>query len=297
MLRNLVLFTFFSCLQLSGLSVGGFCNERTGLSLNEQIMVNSSYPFLKNFSMTLLDRFPPDKWVYVGIGGSPAGVVAFLEEFGRIRDSSIVAFNLPISGLSWKSPSKAIEMFSGVALDRHFDTFIPREDKLGNRGIVVLDYPDGGASIVNGSALISDYFERHAKTRLIHLFPITYPDYLSNLDELPLDIFDVPGAHMLFFRNTEFKEAFREYGRVDLSQSDISVNGPFLKYQKLRQMLAAMIEQDKYIGPEFSKEWYESALNQVERLSSVGVVAQFPVTHTSNSMNTCRYLLVAKGRK
>jgi hypothetical protein len=110
------------------------------------------YVEVRTATKMLLDQYPPDRHVYVGIGRALSPVIAMLQNL----DPNL-AFNFPASGLSATSgydpaPHKA-EFF------RHFAQLLPASVLNGNKDIVLIDRSvrTSGTTIARVRSLLQEY--------------------------------------------------------------------------------------------------------------------------------------------
>jgi hypothetical protein len=109
----------------------------------------AGYKDLRNAAMTLLQKYPPDKHAYVGLGRDGSPFTAFLQEIGTD------AFNFPASNVG----------HTGTALlDKHFEKLIPAHIRNGNKTIVIFDQTSSGKTPINILPLLQSYLQRTGST-------------------------------------------------------------------------------------------------------------------------------------
>jgi hypothetical protein len=108
-------------------------------------MSKAAYTDLRNASMTMMQKYPPDQHVYIGLGRDPAPFIAFLQEIGAD------AMSFPASGGSFaQSPE----------LDRHFEKLIPASVRNGQKTIVLIDQTRSGKTHAQIMPLLKSYLAR-----------------------------------------------------------------------------------------------------------------------------------------
>jgi hypothetical protein len=143
-----------------------------GQPLAHQLFTAQDYAQARELTKIILERYPPDEYVYVGMGRSPTPITAMLKTlFG-----DDAAINVPLSNMATFSPNpKQKGVFMGddgelhsvgpptrtqervYNLRHHLDQFIPPDEKLGGRKILLIDYANSGDSLVNGDREIREY--------------------------------------------------------------------------------------------------------------------------------------------
>ncbi len=118
-----------------------------GGNLNTAIQYN--YAQLRTATTELLRRYPADRSFFVGVGRSPAPLVAILQNL-----HPDLAINFPASGLSGRS---GIDRRYLGEYHRHFAAFFPPEVIWGHRDIVLIDRSVGGHSIATLKWLLQEW--------------------------------------------------------------------------------------------------------------------------------------------
>jgi hypothetical protein len=103
------------------------------------------YKDLRNASIALMKKYPPDQHVYVGLGRDPAPFIAFLQEIGA------EAHNFPASGQGHAA---------SALLDRHFQQLIPAHVRNGTKKIVLIDQTRSGKTHQSMMPLLKDWLKR-----------------------------------------------------------------------------------------------------------------------------------------
>jgi hypothetical protein len=114
----------------------------------------------------ILASYPPDRYVYVGLGRSPAAIIAVMPTL----DGRVSALNMPLSSYRpgpVEPTSILTDLLDGPALTdeqehmlrEHFAEFLG--DALGtDRDILLVDYVDGGQSLIS----LQHYLQRYTQS-------------------------------------------------------------------------------------------------------------------------------------
>ena len=150
----------------------------------------------------ILDRYPADQYFVVGIGRSP---FALIELMNLINPGSATTVPISYNEYTGRKPwfsiytpwKRDLEPFSrGGAAARQklfdlMDQFLPTEEQLGGRQIVILDFADYGSSLAKFSTDLKAYLEsrqRPSTHQLVFLSVKHHSDdwYLNQLAEKTL---------------------------------------------------------------------------------------------------------------
>ena len=108
-------------------------------------VTKQQYIELRDASIALMKKYPPDKHVYIGLGRDPAPFIAFLQEIGA------EAHNFPASGQGHTASAR---------LDRHFEKLIPASVRRGSKTILLIDQTRSGKTHQSMMPLLKDYLKR-----------------------------------------------------------------------------------------------------------------------------------------
>jgi hypothetical protein len=111
----------------------------------------NQYQQIRDASIALMTKFPPKEYFYVGVGRSPAPIIAFLENLAVRGDD--VAINFPASGVRSHDPMQHKDAYYA-----YFDALLPRSVIKGQRKILLIDragvYSQGPNGRAGGSSLV-----------------------------------------------------------------------------------------------------------------------------------------------
>ena len=117
-------------------------------------LLRKDYPAIRDISFEILERFPPQDYVYVPVGGSPAPIARFIEnlEVARVE-------NLPISDMRrWKGFTKAkITPRFKRKFFNHIGRYLPDAQEMGGKKILLIDFAATGDTLRNTAALVAEY--------------------------------------------------------------------------------------------------------------------------------------------
>jgi hypothetical protein len=124
----------------------------------------------------IMERFPPEKYHYLGLGKSPTPVIAFLQAYGERIDplDPIEASNMPLSKFSPVTSGMSSDQrkyVGGGELDAeqrgrlwdHFDAFVPHGPDSSGKAILLIDHVQTGKSLFATQKHLQDYlYARYA---------------------------------------------------------------------------------------------------------------------------------------
>jgi hypothetical protein len=121
-------------------------------------LVSQNYSEIRDLSLSILQRYPPSEYWYVGIGRSPTPIMRFFEEMGVQTVSQ-----MPLSGMSdFPKKGPMSEADQRARLWSHFERWLPSKAKK----ILVIDYTAGGGGLTHTKNELEGYFENRRKRGL-----------------------------------------------------------------------------------------------------------------------------------
>ncbi|MFG1873187.1 toxin glutamine deamidase domain-containing protein [Micromonospora arborensis] len=127
----------------------------------------------------ILRQFPPDQFVYVGLGRSPAAIIAALPRL----DPRVRSANLPLSAFR-PGPAEPDSILA-TTLDQppadpdqlammrqHFDEFLG--DLPGDRPLVVIDIADTGRSLISVQHHLQRHFDATGRRQVVYALGVDY---------------------------------------------------------------------------------------------------------------------------
>lgn len=116
----------------------------------DEDVLEKNYKDIFELAESLLKKFPPDKYYFVGLGRTPSPINAYFQaKYGPI------AQNIPLSLLRHFGMNKS----TLKKLNNHFDNFLNVKE-IGNKQIILFDYIDSGESLQIASQYFSQYLEK-----------------------------------------------------------------------------------------------------------------------------------------
>src|SRR5687767_9712594 len=137
-------------------------------------MGKAAYNDLRNASITMMKKYPPDKHVYIGLGRDPAPFIAFLQEIGAD------AVSFPASGSTF-APS--------AVMDRHVATLIPHEFLNGGKALVLVDQTRSGKTHKGYYPVLKAWLQKNGP--MVSVVGVVYSDQSTvtqNHRQLNLDV-------------------------------------------------------------------------------------------------------------
>jgi hypothetical protein len=170
---------------------------------------------LQKLCTEILRRYPPSRFFYLGLGRSPAPLIAYFQEQSRIApDLGIKTANLPIGGIKGVgSDHVQLRPFSSAEKRNLFAFF---EDYLdtgiyGAKTVLLIDFVESGSGLKVAERLLKKFAgnpttfsfitgNMDIKVQTLALYPVTkYTDAgqlrrtVSNYRTLGFDTIDIPG--------------------------------------------------------------------------------------------------------
>jgi len=122
------------------------------------ISEESDYREIRNLSLRLVEKFPPAEYHYVGVGRSPAPVMAFLREAGMATTT------IPLSGLRKAGQVEKIRADLPGFLAEHFEQYLPSEKKIRGKKILLIDYASEGNTILETKKYLAEYLAKAGRS-------------------------------------------------------------------------------------------------------------------------------------
>ena len=108
---------------------------------------------IQSTAQEIFHRFPPERFIVIGIGGSPGALIANLQ-----NQTENYAFNLPLSLPVFQGgPQRYIPKEYEAALFIHFKRFLPSEKLSAGKAFVLIDYAVTGETLRNSAAAIISF--------------------------------------------------------------------------------------------------------------------------------------------
>jgi hypothetical protein len=206
------------------------------------------YHEFRNATVELMRRYPPNEHFFIGLGRSPAPMVAFLQNLERKGQRAAV--NFPASGLrSGRVAGKE------AAYEEHFAHFIPPEVLKGKRTIVIFDrsVSGSGGSIHKVKTALEDYLAKiGSKAKVVGVsYSNGAPNSSYGLDYLSTSEF----PELLSTNTSAYEDHIAEYPHHAISASTKPADaGRRPQYDQYREHMRSRQVADSELDHKL-KEW------------------------------------------
>jgi hypothetical protein len=157
---------------------------------------------IRKIAESIVREYPPQEYIYVGLGRSPSSLVAYLSSNGY------QALTLPLGGLklapgkTMSKPMPDLSKAEKAALKSLIDTHIPSYDQRGGKKILLLDYVQSGEGLRIGKKLVKELIKTPWNVRrqgkvvplALHVDKFLNPQQLQNLRNATLRPKALPGS-------------------------------------------------------------------------------------------------------
>lgn len=204
---------------------------------------------------------PGENAVVIGIGRSPAPVIAFLR---KLKPGTVFSFPLskfrhlpqgPHYGVDeeWE---ELYDFLSGKEQERlfqHFDQFVPSEALIGKRKVELLDYSRRGDHLFSAKAYLEKYFSARSRTHEISLVALTQPQFEAEIKKRAA----ITGNEIktILLEDSIFRykldrsqyDDIAEYGKYEIRKTPSLDPKPGAEYEAFNQWLQARMQKDSLI--------------------------------------------------
>ncbi len=123
----------------------------------------------------IVKSFPPDQYIYIGVGGSPTPILALIE--AALGPQAVV--HLPLRNTK---AARVVSERSRVGrenflanLSQHLKHFLPRS-VLGNKKILLIDYSATGGGLLDALEIVRSFIEERDPRRVVEAAAIPVDD-------------------------------------------------------------------------------------------------------------------------
>lgn len=168
------------------------------------------YVGLKAVSRYIVKNYPPEQYLYVGVGASPVGVMAYLElSEGRSSIAHLPMTNVRSLYIESRREYVESDNFNAV-LKKHFQQFLP-DSLIKGRKILLIDFALGGGSITFVRDKLRFYFsQRDRQTGVESLALVRNAEVESKLIESGHDVYRL-GRRLRARMLTQSFDAYRKF--------------------------------------------------------------------------------------
>jgi hypothetical protein len=147
-----------------------FAEETRNLTVHEVCDGSENHYFeVELIGLNLLDKYPPEKYLYVGPGSSPAVLIAFFKAV--LGDEA--AISIPLSQMRTFQPGGTVDVHGEkrstytpqlvAKIRRLLEDFIPDEKTLAGRKLLFIDFAHTGRSMVNMLREVNTYLAENGR--------------------------------------------------------------------------------------------------------------------------------------
>ncbi len=243
------------------------------------------YPELKELGLTILKEFPPNEYAYVGVGRSPAPLIAFFQNIPEVE-----AINFPFTLRAFRHVDRArtilMDESSSTSLDsipeeldrqrplrEHIEKFIPL-DLLSRKKILAIDVALLGTSLQAAKLMLEAYASLNGlPENQVHALALKLG---RSLDEFPtndtshvLSLSQYETVGEMFYHEMFKNQGVSEYEQFSLWRTQYDSSTFYIKFRK---RLLQLMRADKILGTYFSNlsdKNSESPSQRVELLAQV----------------------------
>lgn len=138
------------------------------------------YRSIRSIAEGILRTYPPSEYIYVGLGASPTGVMAYLE----ITQGSRQALQVPLSGTLrlhriYHHNEPRTEQIDAI-LQRHFDLFLP-ESRVGSKRILLIDAALSGFMLTFAGERIQQSLHRRGLNNPVEMLAMVRDSEVEHL--------------------------------------------------------------------------------------------------------------------
>lgn len=191
---------------------------------------DSEFNQIRNICGEIIRRFPPEEFVYVGVGRSPTPFMAFFHSLGLQN-----IYNLPLSSMRNHPKASKLKVWSAQPdfnsalkpaveqrLFTHLAHFLPEASSFEGKTILLLDYTQTGASLVSAREYIARYYA--SKGVAVPVSLIALADSIHAEDQVPqmsnYPQIAIPNGPLKFSLRGQLYDAYSEYGKFILGKDN-----------------------------------------------------------------------------
>lgn len=217
--------------------LGSFCQASSDA---DAVDLKYYHPTLVNIVKRIRNNYPPEEYIYVGVGRSPGLVLMYLNHLGD------QAYGLPASRLSMLEEQDRLALEGKFKI--HFDKYVPRSLKK----LLLIDFSDSGRSFLNAALMVKGALNGSRGFSLFSLVGYEEADEVKTLfskyPEFNFEAYVLSGSNFFYRALHDSRvEHFSPYGFFNLRDDSVPLNEEF---QKMRSIVEAYL--DKQQGFSFS---------------------------------------------
>ena len=198
----------------------------------EAIITKPNYDQFRGAVVDLLRRFPPSQHVFVGVGRSPAPLMALMQNL-----DSKLAFNFPASGLRAQDPTRYFAAYA-----EHFAALLPAEVLRGNKSIVLVDrsVAGSGSSIAKLKGVLETYLHSIGSSVKVKGIGFSESAPAYGLEFLPTTSYPVLNN----LNHDAWEGVYGEYPHHPIGLTPLSTAVRRPEYDRVKALLKAHMDND-----------------------------------------------------
>ncbi len=227
---------------------------RPKVSLEQAVYgLHSDYREVARIVTYILRQYPPGQYAYVGVGRSPAPVLAFFK--GVVSEN--IWTSLPLSGagrmriFNQVDPMDERELLAerSESLNSHFDHFLPSVESLAGRSLLLIDYAYSGKSLIEAVEQVRAYYWRRFSIQVqvggLGLAADSgRPEAVANLRAYGIEPLAIAKNLRVRLEGREYRE-FAEYERFFVDSQGLKYSAPRRRGQEFDRLAEAYFMRAK----------------------------------------------------
>lgn len=188
----------------------------------------------KRISFEILKDFPPSQFFYVGIGRSPllfATIISLLYPQQTIF--------LPLSRFRTEEPLSPEDT---MALEHHLELFLPDENTLEGKNILLIDYVSKGKSLSNAKKIVAEHITPRVRVFTAAIITGQYAnDVMKRTGFLPDHIYNIQNNSLHMMLTYSMFKKWSPYGGFRPPFQPLVPNP---EYSSFRSTIKQLMEND-----------------------------------------------------
>ncbi len=211
----------------------------------DKLISEPNYREFRDATVELLGRYPPDRHYFIGVGRSPAPIIALLQNI----DEGL-ARNFPASGLRIEQPERLLREHA-VDYFHHFGELIPEHVLHGDRDIVLVDrsVPGSGQSVRVLGELLREYLRVRGSPVEVELVGFSERPLQEGVNWI-----DISGADAMRGLNDEaWEDNLSEFGQHYIGRDNLATLKARPQYGEMRRFMRERMRTDRMLDKMLQK--------------------------------------------
>jgi hypothetical protein len=217
-----------------------------------RILFERQYQDVRNSTLDIVRRFPPDRYYYVGVGRSPMANVTLLQTL-----NPKIAMHFPASGLHGAEVIKEEHVEEYM---RHFASLLPDEKTLGNRTLLLMDHSYTGSSIVRVREMTERYLTSIGSDRKVEA--VVFSRQHANVEHV--DVHMIPADPYPFMLLPQDLGRYAEHSIGEHKLKDLKVNPA---HDQVRNGIRRWVKHDAVLDDFLAQPRSRSQAGSVPRVA------------------------------